>query len=577
MAPETSLPPHLFRTNDPPTEAERTYIRDQINVARLKRETVVDSLLSHQKQKPHSEIFAEFSSLNELINNYLTLLSPFRYLPPELLVEILLFSVHERSFMTDLGGAVFEPDYPYILGLAQVCKYWRKFALATQELWTSIPFLRKWQSDTAESESLLQLMRTFIERSGNAPIHVTVLITNPFNNLVEGAHLESPCLNLLVSQCRRWKTAILHIDKSIVEKLVKLYAPVLDSLNFRCRYPAAWMFHNWNASLLLLAPLLKHVIIDSWQSHAFLRLPFSRIITFTGLPPDLESMGNAAPYLTFCRFRGPVSTMSYPTEPIRFDKLCALLIENNNYQPPNMQFGQDFETPFRWMAAPNLEVLIVMGHPILPGASLIVRDLLLTTLPSSSTLLFLCFNVRGLTEDDFKSLLSATPLLKYLDICDTPSHYFSHLIRVDHTTPDEPHQPLVPRLQFLIIRKFSDNDGAPLVALVDSRRVKGQQSFSLNLLYSSTRQCLQAQDRLEGWDEILKRESVPGSELTKVRGWATYIAKQFLGRSGEGKDYGVRRIFPFQCVWGRLIFFLVHTETKLCFPGRSTAIHSGYL
>ena len=116
--------------------------------------------------------------------------------------------------------------------------------------------------------------------------------------------------------------------------------------------------------------------------------------------------------------------------------------------------------------------------------------------------------------------------------------------------PDDPHQPLVPKLLQLNIRNFSDSDAAPLVTLVDSCRLKKDRYFFQELSYSSTRQCLQAQDRVEGWDEILRRDSVPGSELTKVLGWATYIGKQFLGRCGKEKDYGVRRNFVLQCLLG---------------------------
>ena len=547
MTSETFLPPHLFQTNDPPSESERVYIRDQINVAYLQREVVFETIkhrfLSAKPDKEYLKDLAKLLSLDEFICKHQSLVSPLRYFPPELIAEILLFAApYERFFETELEVTVWEPDYQYILGLSQVSRYWRKVALATPGLWTSIPALRKWQSDMPEPESILQLMRTFIGRSGNAPIHVTVLIFDVFNYLEEGAQLESPCLDLLASHCHRWKAAILHVDLSIVEKLVMLDAPILDSLNFKCRYPAGWLVGSY-LRLRVLAPHLKQVIVDSWQSHSFLQLPWREISTFQGLPEELEIMRPSGPNLNSCTFRGPVSMMVYPTEPIRFEKLRSLTVENNNYQSPDFQFGQGFETPFRWIAAPDLAVLTIEGHPVYPGASLIVRDLLLTTLPSPSTLLILHFNVRGLTEDDFKRLLLATPSLEFLDICDTPSHYFSHLIRRDPIMPDEPDQPLVRKLHHLTIRKFSDNDAAPLVALVNSCRVKRHDCFSMQLSYSSTRQCLQAQDRVEGWDEILKRESVPGSELTKVRGWATYVAKQFLGPCGKAKDYGVRWFF----------------------------------
>ncbi|KIM35305.1 hypothetical protein M413DRAFT_32564 [Hebeloma cylindrosporum] len=548
MASSTTLPPHLFQTNDPPTESERVYIQHQIQLAQFAREAVFKTIkpkfLSPRPDKEYLEDLAELLSLEAFIYKHQCLLSPLRYLPPELLTEIFLFAIpRERFFETEPDVAIEEPNHRFILRLSQVCRYWRKVALAEQRLWTSIPALGKWQSDQPEPESKIQLMRTFIERSGNAPIHVTILILQVFNNLIlEGGRLESPCLDLLAAQCHRWKTAILHVDLSIVERLGQLDAPILESLNFKCRYPGAWMFVSGPyPRLRVLAPRLRQVIADSWQSHSFLQLPWNEISIFKGLPDDLESMRPAGPNLKACTFRGPISRIEYPTEPILFDKLNFLFIDNSNYQPPHFQFGQEFETPFRWMAVPNLEFLFMKGHPVLPGASLIVRDLLLTTLPSSSVLLILHFHVRGLTEDDFRRLLSATPLLKRLSICDTPSHYFSHLIRGDPITPNVPQQPLLPKLECLVIRNFSGNDAGPLVALAESRRSKRQQFLSISLFYSSIRQCLNAQERVEGWDEILKREGAPGSELAKVRSWANYVAKHVLGPCGKARDYGFTR------------------------------------
>ncbi|KIM35309.1 hypothetical protein M413DRAFT_14609 [Hebeloma cylindrosporum] len=397
MASETSPLPHLFQTNAPPTEYERIYILGRIQLDLSLREEL-ETLFS-RPGNPHSvdlQIIERMVSFSKSIINHQKLLSPLRYFPRNFFRRYYYSPYLMRVFSTDLEVAVQEPDYQYILGLSQVCSYWRKVALSTQGLWTSIPFLAKLKSDTSESESLLQFMRMFIERSGNAPIHVTVLIHRMFNDLEEDAQLESPCLDLLTSHCHRWKTAILHVDKCIVDKLVKLYTPMLDSLNFRCRYPTELMFpETWDTGMIILAPHLRHLIVDDWQSHAFLIVPMRKVLTFTGLPWELESMRPTGPNLNTCTFRGPVSSMAYPTEPIRFDKLRILSIENNNCTPPDLHFGHEFDTPFRWIAAPNLKSLTVKGHPTVPGASLVVSDLLLTTLPSSSMLLFLYFNVRA--------------------------------------------------------------------------------------------------------------------------------------------------------------------------------------
>ena len=156
----TVIPPHLFQTNDPPTESERTYIWDQINVTRSQREVLFETIkprfLSAEPDKEYLENLAKLFLLDEFIYNHQCLLSPLRYFPPELLAEILFALPYKRVFETDLEVAVWEPDYQYILGLSQVSRYWRKVALATQGLWTSIPALRKWQSDAPEPESVLQ-------------------------------------------------------------------------------------------------------------------------------------------------------------------------------------------------------------------------------------------------------------------------------------------------------------------------------------------------------------------------------------------------------------------------------------
>lgn len=539
----TSPTPNLFLTNTPASEVEKSLIRQRVQEARHERRATEASLLSASTESANvDEIRKRLKSLDDFIHDHEALLSSIRDLPPELLEDIFLRTTSwVRKFETDLGVEILEPNPEFILSLSQVCKYWRTIAIATPEMWTSIPALRKWQSDDPESEAFIYLLRTFIERSGNSSIHITVHIEQLFNDLEDSDQLESPCLDLLASHCHRWKTAILHIDRSIIRRLGVLYTPDLESLNFRCRYAAGWMDMGGHQlpRLRLLAPNLTHAIVDSWQSHSFLRLPCGNLRTFTGLPDHLKRLRRAGPTLQVCCFRGPVSVMQYPIEPIHFAKMHFLSVINNNYQHP-WNFGRHNETPFRWMNAPNLTFLEIKGHPVRPGASLIVRDLLSHTLSPSSLLRSFTFHVRGLLEDEFTRLLSAMPLLIFLDICDTPSHYFSALVR---RKPDDPQKELVPRLVSIRIQDFSDRNTKPLIELCDSCQLKnrGYQCYlSIDLFYSSSRLCLQAQDRIEGWDsETWIKQRVPGSELSKIFGWATFIANHFLARDGQSEKYGV--------------------------------------
>ena len=541
----TSPTPNLFLTNAPASEVEKSLIRQRIQEARHERRATEASLLSTSTETTNQDaIRNQLKSLDDFIHDHGALLSSIRDLPPELLEDIFLRTTSwVRKFETDLGVEILEPNPKFILSLSQVCRYWRTIAIATPGMWTSIPALRKWQSDDPESEAFIYLLRTFIERSGNSRIHITVHITELFNDLKDSDQLESPCLDLLASHCHRWKTAILHVDRSIIRRLGELFTPNLESLNFRCRYAAGWMDMDGHQHprLYLLAPCLKHAIIDSWQSHSFLRLPCFSIRTFTGLPDHLNVLNRAGPTLEVCSFRGPVSVMQYPTEPIHFAKMHFLSIINNNYQHPWVNFGHHNETPFRWMYAPNLTFLEIRGHPVHQGASLIVRDLLSNTLPPSSLLACFTFHVRGLSEDEFTRLLSAMPMLTFLDICDTPSHYFSALVR---RGPDDPQKALVPRLMSIRIHDFSGRDAKPFIDLCDSCQLKNKCGYQdylfIDLVYSSSRLCLQAQDRIEGWDsETWIKQRVPGSELSKIFGWAAFIANHFLARDEQSKKYGV--------------------------------------
>ncbi|KIM35313.1 hypothetical protein M413DRAFT_14611 [Hebeloma cylindrosporum] len=97
------------------------------------------------------------------------------------------------------------------------------------------------------------------------------------------------------------------------------------------------------------------------------------------------------------------------------------------------------------------------------------------------------------------------------------------------------------------IQDFSDRDVKPLIDLCDScQHVKPKAGYweyiSFHLQYSSAKLYLQAQDRIEGWDsEACIKQRVAGSELSKIFGWAAFLANNFLARHGQSKTYGFPR------------------------------------
>ncbi|KAF8964032.1 hypothetical protein BDZ97DRAFT_1817620 [Flammula alnicola] len=403
------------------------------------------------------------------------------------------------------------------------------------------------------SDSFRLFFQMFIERSGNRPIHVAIMITR-------GAHV-SPLLQLLLSQSHRWKSAILHLDLSRhLELFEDLDVPTLESLNFKCRCDVRRLVYGWfELHVDAKAPKLKHAIVDDRRSSIFLEIPWNQLLTFTGLPYDLELLRPAGPTLETCVFRGPVGIMNYPKEqPIHFSKLTSLRIANTNYQHTQhgLQFGWANDIPFRWIIAPVLQNLEIIGHPVIAGASPIINDILSTTLPSNSLLKALTFHVRGMTDEDFTRLLTVMPNLEYLDLCDTPSSYFASLIATHQSFTNPEQLPLVPRLRTLKILNFSGADTDVLADVHDSRQpllyrqhedkkievIESPVQYNLlvELTFSSFRACLGGQDRIEGWDKLRNAHATKGSEYTKVLGWARHLALQFLRR----KDLSIYGVSP---------------------------------
>ncbi|KAF8967019.1 hypothetical protein BDZ97DRAFT_560836 [Flammula alnicola] len=568
MLPRSPTPLQLLlTTNVPPSEYERELIQRVISATQelieCARELLINGFLNIMRLPddepstlPRKQTLEYIFDLYDFVDDHRAILSPLRRFPPELIREILLWAMPKRRFETNLFVDTDEPDRWTVLAPSQVCRLWRDVALSTEQFWTTIPILHEMSRPIPEYyHSIIQM---FVERSGNRPIDIAIVVTLPWLSVPQEGLDVSPSLELLLSQSHRWKSAILHLDPSLVELLGYLDVPILESLNFKSRYEQ-WDV-NWYPELCVVAnaPKLKHAIVDDRRSFLFLDIPWNQLRTFTGLPDDLEVLRPAGPVLETCVFRGPVGVMHYPEEhPIHFAKLTSLRIANTNYQHTRehgLQFGWENDTPFRWIIAPVLQKLEIIGHPVIAGASPIINGLLSTTLPSNSLLKSLTFHVRGMTEDDFKRLLAVMPNLEYLDLCDTPSSYFASLVET-HQPPTESQEFfLVPRLGTLKIRNFSDAEAGTIVYMYELRQVlfyekpgdgkfgsavsHVQQDLRVDLTFRSFRACLSAQDRIEGWDKLRTAHATKGSEYTKVLGWARHLASQFLGRR-DLSIYGV--------------------------------------
>ncbi|KAK7053612.1 hypothetical protein R3P38DRAFT_3576666 [Favolaschia claudopus] len=88
----------------------------------------------------------------------------------------------------------------HLLQLSQVCSRWYHVAMETPKLWSTVTVsARLWDSlDSAQTEILLSLLKTTLDRGGDHPLTLTVC-THPFNDGGERA------LELFVSHAHRWR------------------------------------------------------------------------------------------------------------------------------------------------------------------------------------------------------------------------------------------------------------------------------------------------------------------------------------------------------------------------------------
>ncbi|KAJ6561943.1 hypothetical protein B0H19DRAFT_942759, partial [Mycena capillaripes] len=118
---------NLLATNDPPTDVETSLIRDFITNGALR----VDALNAQIDllRATIDRLIAERDDVADRTQQYLTILSPIRRVPPELVCEIFRWTLPHITIVA--GQAVERP--PWYLG--HISKTWREIALAYPFLW----------------------------------------------------------------------------------------------------------------------------------------------------------------------------------------------------------------------------------------------------------------------------------------------------------------------------------------------------------------------------------------------------------------------------------------------------------
>ncbi|KAJ3509671.1 hypothetical protein NLJ89_g5092 [Agrocybe chaxingu] len=496
------------------------------------------------------------------IEQHEALLSSVRRFPPELLVEIFSWVVQESPFPTKHSTA-----YPYelaffnrfqALAFTHVCAYWRQVALSRPQLWTSIPFFDKIYlngSVKAEVKGSVNLVRLYLERSRDFPIHVRVWL--PYSGSAEGDPADaasSEPLRSILQHTDRWKSAVLQVCPAIYESFPTLDFPLLHALNLRIVLPTGpdrireGDYRGPN-TVFQSTPQLRTLVLDSKPMLPELEEFLNPLTTFIGLPVGVAYLA-ACPKLVKCEFRGPAGMLSVadPPDAFKHEGIRSFRLVNTNCALP---LGGEFTTTFFCsIKMPNLEVLEIEGPTTIEAAP-VVLELLGMTLATPSLLRSFTFHVRGVTKGELCLLLGVMPLLEVLDIWDMPSSHLHLLTLKDkRTSGDCAEAPpfLVSRLRSLTIREFSDPDFKTLEQVYESRLLSRCQSrepsttsavdhdLTIFLTYRHARGCARYQNLIEGWQEVEPGKHAKGSECTRLLGWAAYLVKNFLGFDSWGPD-----------------------------------------
>lgn len=230
---------HLLRSNDPPGEEDIALARDAIAKVQCEERRMKKKLFMRSLGKDFGYWTAvtkyKIQQTSEFMQQHRGVISPLRTLPHEVLQEIFLWVVEPKPE----GHWMNVGDIPWTLG--QVCRSWRKSALALSVLWSRLPTMDLLESDhPSRLEMKVEYLNELLRRSHSTPIEI-YLFSLGFKGL------SHPFVDLMTDHSERWKIATIKIDISMLPCLSKIkgrlsnletlglylsgYGPVMDTID----------------------------------------------------------------------------------------------------------------------------------------------------------------------------------------------------------------------------------------------------------------------------------------------------------------------------------------------------------
>ncbi|KAH9484867.1 hypothetical protein JR316_0001769 [Psilocybe cubensis] len=430
--------PHLFCSNEAPTDDEAKLIIDAIKRAEEEASRLNSILLRKQKFSDHCKrngrgweraVTHTIDEVNNFIRLHRGLLSLLRQLPVEILQDIFLIHVID-SINPDYNG--YFSKHP-ALAVSQTCRSWRNVALNFPSLWSRLPPIRI-QRSRSKTDTQIEILADFLRRSIGSTLH---LCLNTANFIPKSADLQfnHPTVNLLCQHAERWTTFTLFASHLTFPNLrtIKGRLNALKGLGLFVSSIGSSMVPGQIIDFFEEAPLLTVVDIGTPFSRA-VSLPFSQLKHYKEYVTSLQE----------CQIEKAIASPVLQT--------LTMKTRNEAYVFPKSTLSNLVRLYAEFCFTPHLndDVVLCLGNLTLPAIREIrllsrsdnMTPSLLRLLRNSSpclSLKTLVFRFWFINEGDLTAILKLTPSLVHLS-CTAPATSDIDFVNIADVT-------LVPKLE----------------------------------------------------------------------------------------------------------------------------------
>ncbi|KAK7043199.1 hypothetical protein VNI00_008553 [Paramarasmius palmivorus] len=515
-----TLPPSPFlsklRTDFFASPAEKVKIHHLISTRRDRLQAIEDEI---------ARLRAEQLELQTFVDEHLSLISPIRKVPIDVLRDIFLQSMPENGF-----PACRASEAPLVF--TRICRLWREVAISTPTLWNRIyihlptPNPDPGQPITEKFLAYLHLWRdgvlVWLRRSGTVPLVVSLRGGLDRCSVQEWVFKLHAGVVLQLLECTsRWRSLSLNVSAEIwrIVAMSKAEMPLLEALAapFPIGLTTVEEYENFLKAVVKRAPSLRKLYLGSLPDNLPVRWDYLTEVSLQppGWPRELR-MSQAIQVLYFSctslrHFTAniQIETDGQPTfSPITLPSLQTLNIGvmHMRYQHPTDDPEPVLRRFLDCIEAPNLvsfslncaesdrrisSLTSLLGFLKRSGCAL--RSLVLSVPAPSTEMNDLLVSMPSLVQLKLTPVFEAMPWLAGSDW---------HLpgMLIDLLTPSQSNincNVLCPNLEFLVFRGCPALYALPIIALAEARCGENSSTKKLKRLQVHFQHSIEVPSRVE--------------------------------------------------------------------------------